>query len=221
MKAIYNIELVIIFLLFLSGFIISPLFWLLALTLMWLWAKWPKPLKVIITIPVLLFFVYIIIGSVTVLSYLYFIRPVQVAGDSMLPTYPSKTYLVTRRPYFDLPLRRADIVVYQAPKVTNKEYISRIIGLPGETILIQEGKVFINKKQLDEPYLEKDTETTNWYVGGATKERQPYKLKNNEYFIMGDNRHRATSDSRKIGSIPFSQINGKVLFCYWNCQKGN
>lgn len=98
-------------------------------------------------------------------------------------------------------LKRGDIVLFRWPKNVAYKFVDRIVGLPGETVKISGGKVYINGVVIDEPYL-KAGETT---VGDVTR-----KLGSNEYFVMGDNRHNS-SDSRLWGPVDTSYIQGKVV----------
>ncbi len=94
---------------------------------------------------------------------------------------------------------RGDVVIFRAPKNPGEDYIKRIIGLPGQTIQIAKGKVFIDGQMLDESYLPQglmtDNETNNVLFSQT--------LKQNEYFVLGDNRDNS-SDSRFWGVLPKS-----------------
>ena len=95
-------------------------------------------------------------------------------------------------------------------EIGKESYIKRVIALPGEHLQIKDGKVFINDKELDEPYLEENVLT---YVGKG----QPYYdlvVPDNCIFVMGDNRNYST-DSRAFGCIPLEKIEGKVWIRFW------
>ena len=113
--------------------------------------------------------------------------------------------------HFRQPHRR-DIVVFSPPSIVAQEcgaggtYVKRVIGLPGETIAVQNGIVFINGTKLDEPYIKPDRR------GGPDYARK--KLGPGEYFMMGDNR-RMSCDSRVWGPIHRDAMVGPVFFVYW------
>ena len=100
--------------------------------------------------------------------------------------------------------------VYYFLEIGKESYIKRVIALPGEHLQIKDGKVFINDKELDEPYLEENVLT---YVG---KEQPYYDLvvPDNCIFVMGDNRNYST-DSRAFGCVPLEKIEGKVWIRFW------
>ena len=100
--------------------------------------------------------------------------------------------------------KREDIVVFNFPNDPNRDFVKRIIGLPGEMVSIKNGEVFIDGLGLDEPYISaKDSD----YM-------KPILVPQNSYFVLGDNRH-ASSDSRHWGSVSIDQIVGKVVMRYW------
>ena len=134
-------------------------------------------------------------------------EPFVVSGSSMLPNFSNHDYLIidrfsyrTGQPY------RGDVVVFRFPKDTSQYFIKRIIGLPGETIACQKGKVEVltgsgENLELQEAYLPNSAATLN------CKARQV--LGSDEYFVLGDNRS-ASSDSRFWGVLPKDDIVGKV-----------
>jgi len=111
---------------------------------------------------------------------------------------------------FGLP-KYGDIVVFEYPNDISKDYIKRVIGLPGDQVAIRDGVVFVNGQQLAEPYL-----------NGAPTYCQFNELCNageivvppGNLFVMGDNRENS-SDSREWGMLPFDRIVGKAWFVYW------
>lgn len=104
-------------------------------------------------------------------------------------------------------IERGDVVVFWYPNDPDKSYVKRIIGLPGETVEIRNGRILINGQELNEPYLDPDLTS----IQGS----QPPKLvEKHYYFVMGDNRDNS-SDSRAWGLVPEKYIYGKALFRYW------
>jgi len=159
----------------------------------------------------------VIVGAVAIFLVLYLLvmQPHKVDGNSMQPNYPDAEYLLTDKiSYrFNNP-QRGDVVVLKSP-IEDKEYIKRVIGLPGETISLKEGRVYINDQKLEEKYLASDLLT-----GGnqALPENGSYKVPEGEYFVMGDNRPNSL-DSRVFGSIAKNKILGRAWLVYWPVNK--
>lgn len=150
--------------------------------------------------------------SLLVMVYLFLFSPQEVSGQSMYPTFHDKDLVITDKITLRLhELKRGEVVIFKSP--TNKEidYIKRVIGLPGETILLQDSKFYIDGKELEEPYL-----ASTVYTGEESflKEGQPFTVPEGTYFVCGDNRPHS-SDSREFGPIALEDFIGKVLFRYW------
>jgi len=135
------------------------------------------------------------------------IQPFIVEGESMEPTFKTKDYLITEKvSYRFRPPQRGEVVIFNPPDRSTENYIKRIIGLPGDQIEIKEGNIYVNKEKLIEPYLNSiDKKLVSQKEGYTTV------LKDNEYFVMGDNRSHSR-DSREIGSIPKQNVVSKVWF---------
>jgi signal peptidase I len=137
---------------------------------------------------------------------MYIASPFIVSGSSMEPTFATGNYLIVDQiSYrFENPAR-GEVIVFRYPNDPSKFFIKRVIGLPGETVKIQDGKILIknngadNYIGLDEPYL-KYLKHDNLIT----------TLKESEYFMMGDNRE-ASSDSRAWGPLRKEFITGKVM----------
>jgi signal peptidase I len=124
-----------------------------------------------------------------------------VDGSSMSPTFPPGSRVYTAP--ISTPLKRGDIVLVDDG---NKEYaLKRIIAVPGETLQMWRGYVFINRKMLREPYLTKHTYT----FADPLSELAKFKLAPNQYFVMGDNREYSV-DSRRYGPVDRSQVKSRV-----------
>jgi signal peptidase I len=116
---------------------------------------------------------------------------------------------------------RGDVIVFKYPEEPERDYIKRVIGLPGETLELKGKKIYINGQPLDEPYVhfleaphvgEDNHETTSLDV----RERYgPVTVPPEQYFVMGDNRDNS-QDSRYWGFLPRSHIKGKALLIYWS-----
>ncbi len=131
----------------------------------------------------------------------------------MHPTFKDKEYLLTEKVSyrFNEP-KRGDIVVFKAPPDDKEEFIKRIIGLPGDQVMVKGGKVYVNGKILGESsYLASDIVTI---AGEYLAEGNPVTVKENEYILMGDNRPHSF-DSRNFGPIRKTKIVGRAWFRYW------
>lgn len=144
------------------------------------------------------------------------VQPFVVEGASMENNFHDKeAMLVNKIDYrFESP-KRGDVIIFRAPKNPGFDYIKRIIALPGETITISSGLVYINGKLLIEPYLAPGIQTLI-----ATDSSLKKTLGPTEYFVMGDNRNDS-SDSRDWGTVPIKNIIGKAwVIVYPFDQKG-
>ncbi len=106
--------------------------------------------------------------------------------------------------------KRQQIIVFEAPPqaANNEDFIKRVIGMPGDTVLIQRGVVFINGKQLNEPYLNPPPDPS-----APQENTGPFHVPPGEYFVMGDNRDDS-NDSRFWGYVPRANLIGTPLFIY-------
>lgn len=153
----------------------------------------------------------LIISFVIIIPIRYYVaQPFIVQGSSMEPNFHTGEYLIIDElTYRNSAPQRGDIIVFKYPRDTRQYFIKRVIGLPGETVRIQDGKVTILNKQhpegftLDETYLPQNTLT----LGGDGK----FTLGSDEFYVLGDNRN-ASSDSRFWGPVPRNDVIGRVLF---------
>lgn len=129
--------------------------------------------------------------------------------NSTFPSWLGRTAHAAHTSPTPFGLKRGHVVVfYDTPEAQGAPLIKRLIGLPGDTIEIRDGHVFINNQQIDEPYISQDIQTTcHTYCG-------PMTLQTGTYFFMGDNRS-GSRDSRSFGPIPEEQIIGRVIVRYW------
>ena len=151
---------------------------------------------------------------VFILFGVFFVQPVVVEGTSMLPQlHDGERLLVNKLVYYKFQsvswghIERGDIVVFWFPDDPDKSYVKRVIGLPGETVEIRNGRVIVDGAELTEEYLDKDYNQT--LPPPMTK-----KVEAHHYFVMGDNRDNS-SDSRYWGLVPEKYIYGKAFFRYW------
>jgi signal peptidase I len=139
-------------------------------------------------------------------------QPFVVNGQSMEPNYHSADYLIVDEVTYKLHSpQRGDVIVFKYPKDPAYKYIKRIIGLPGETVEIRDAQVFITAngatQKLDETTYLPETTISTW---ARNNTMPPVTLKQNEYFVMGDNRNNS-SDSRIWGVLPYQNIIGKTF----------
>jgi signal peptidase I len=154
----------------------------------------------------------VIFLSLFVFVYFFAMQPHQVQGDSMLPNFISGEYILTDKiSYrFNEP-KRGDVIVFKAPNNPRRDYIKRVVGLPGEIVSVKNNHIFINNKPLDEKYLSADEQI---FGGAYLRNNSAIKIPNGEYFVLGDNRDQS-QDSRTWGPIEKTRIVGKVFFRYW------
>ena len=142
-----------------------------------------------------------------------------IPSGSMLPTLQiGERIVVDKLSYHLHDVQRGDIVVFKRPPLEQADYsdlVKRVIGLPGETISSVDGRVFINGKPLNEPWLPQPLPTTAPSpLPDAFSLNHPYTIPAGEYFVMGDNRTNS-EDSRYFGPIPGNLIVGKMAFEVW------
>src|SRR4249920_1445294 len=121
------------------------------------------------------------------------------------------------------PIRRGDILVFKYPEEPDRDFIKRVIGLPGETLELRNKKVFINGKPLDEPYVHFLTPPSGEFQEVTSvdlRENYPASVvPPDSYFVMGDNRDNS-QDSRYWGFLPRDLVKGKALVIYWSYEAG-
>ena len=111
-------------------------------------------------------------------------------------------------------IRRGDIIVFKHPRMPERDLIKRTIGLPGETIELREGRVYVNEKPLDEPYAHLLLpRSSDLPTGDPRRKYGPVTVPPGQYFMMGDNRDNS-EDSRYWGFLPREYVKGKALFLY-------
>jgi len=154
----------------------------------------------------------VIIALLIVIPIRYFVfQPFFVNGQSMEPNFQNGDYLIVDEiSYRFLEPKRGEVIVFKYPNNPSQRYIKRIVGLPGETVEVKEGKVMIladeQKWLLNESiYLSQFIQTPGEVI---------ISLGEDEYFVLGDNRI-ASFDSRKWGPLPEEDIIGRVIFRAW------
>ncbi|GAE33932.1 signal peptidase I [Halalkalibacter akibai] len=141
----------------------------------------------------------------------FLFAPVIVDGESMMPTLEhTDRMIVNKISYtFGTP-ERFDIIVFHAP--AGKDYIKRVIGLPGDVIEFQDDVLYVNGQAVEEPYLDELKQVYNGDV--LTRDFHAVTVPENELFVLGDNRGRS-KDSRDIGTIHIDEVIGKANVVFW------
>ena len=152
---------------------------------------------------------FIIVGGV----YFFLGRPFTVSGASMYPTLHNGDRMVLSKVG---DVHRFDVVILKAPD-ENVEYIKRVIGMPGDTVEMKSGLLYINGKKVDQPFINTEALVKQTvFMDDFTLESLTgeSKVPEGKYFVLGDNRG-VSKDSRMIGFIDRSAIEGKAVFTIW------
>jgi signal peptidase I len=118
-------------------------------------------------------------------------------------------------------IKRGDVLVFKYPVEPDRDFIKRVIGLPGETLELKEKKIYINGKPLDEPYVHfleeprRNSEFSEVTSSDVRENYGPVTVPPNQFFMMGDNRDNS-ADSRYWGFMPRDYVKGKALLIYWS-----
>ncbi|PIP14972.1 signal peptidase I [Candidatus Roizmanbacteria bacterium CG22_combo_CG10-13_8_21_14_all_35_9] len=158
----------------------------------------------------------VFIGSMFIVIYLFILTPNQVKGASMEPSFYSGEYILTSRVTYKFrKMQRGDVIVFKSPKNPDIEYIKRIIGLPGDQIMIKNAQIFVNNTLINERYI---SAPTNLWDGGCVIDGEAYTVTNDSLFVMGDNRPRS-SDSREFCAVKTDSVIGQVFYRYFPANK--
>jgi signal peptidase I len=143
--------------------------------------------------------------ALVIIVFLY--QPVKVEGTSMAPLLSDQERIfINKFVYRFEPIQRGDVVVFWYPLDHSKSFIKRVVGLPGESVEIRQGAVYVNGKIVPEPYVPPQYEDLSDFG--------PVRVPKDSYFVMGD--HRISSnDSRVFGSVGSQFIYGRAVFAYW------
>src|ERR1700735_687845 len=140
-----------------------------------------------------------------VIIFLY--QPVKVDGTSMAPLLSDQERIfINKFVYRFEPIERGDVVVFWYPLDKSKSFIKRVIGLPGETIELRGGRLYVNGAAQKEIYIPPS------YLDGSSY--GPITIPEGNYFVMGDQRD-SSNDSRVVGAVGRPYIYGKAVFAYW------
>ena len=155
----------------------------------------------------------------------FLIKPYRIPSESMASTLrPGDRVLVNRVIYRLRQPHRGDVMVFRYPEDRNVVFIKRIVGVPGDTLQVHEGRLWVNGRLADEPYVHRttgrlDPTSASGPVAGSTMREpwslaRPYTVPPDSYFVMGDNR-TDSDDSRFWGTVPRADIIGEGFVIYW------
>lgn len=157
-----------------------------------------------------------IIGIALIVAFVirtFFVSPIVVDGPSMEPTLQDRDQMIVNKFIYRIgDPNRFDIVVFHA--TDEKDFIKRVIGLPGEHVAVKDNELYINGERVEEDYLEGPV---NIYTNDFRLEDLPghyERIPEGHVFVLGDNRSNST-DSRSLGVISIDEIVGKASLIYW------
>jgi len=156
----------------------------------------------------------------------FVIQAFKIPSESMVPTLQVGDHLFVLKFAYGLPIpftdkkifewnspKRGEIIVFKYPEDPKRDFIKRVIGLPGEEILIKHKQVYINGKPLEEPYkIHTDISSSEQFPRDNFE--KPVVIPKDSYFMMGDNRD-SSLDSRYWNALPKGLIKGKAFIIYW------
>lgn len=147
--------------------------------------------------------------SAFIIVFLY--QPVKVEGTSMMPSLDDQERIFINKFVYRIePIQHGDIIVFRYPRDPAKSFIKRVIGVAGDHVRIEDGRVYLNGKQLIEDYVPRAYDDDRSYPDVVVPP--------DSYFVLGD--HRSLSnDSRDFGPVDASYIYGKAVFGYWPVDK--
>jgi signal peptidase I len=143
--------------------------------------------------------------ALVIIIFLY--QPVKVEGTSMAPLLSDQERIfINKFVYRFEPIERGDVVVFWYPLDRSKSFIKRVVALPGETVELRAGRLYVSGKELMEPYVPSN------YLDGASYPL--LTIPSDSFFVMGDHRD-SSNDSRVFGPVARQCIYGKAVFAYW------
>jgi signal peptidase I len=150
---------------------------------------------------------------IAVILIVFIYQPVKVEGTSMMPTLTDQERIFINKFTYHFGLgdiQHGDMVVFWFPLDPQKSYIKRVIGVPGDTVRIDAGQVYVNGEALAENYVPDEyRDRVSW---------EEHRVPPNQYFVLGDHRS-SSSDSRTWGFVNREAIYGKAVFVYWPLDK--
>jgi len=129
---------------------------------------------------------------------------IRVDGFSMEPTLHSGEFVIVNKLAYKLgDPTISDVIVFHYPRDPEQEYIKRVIGLPGDHVMITDGQVYVNDQPIEEPY-----------ISMPPAYQSDWTIPEDALFVLGDNRNNS-SDSHTWGPVPMENVIGKAFFVYW------
>jgi signal peptidase I len=148
---------------------------------------------------------------ISIVLYIFVMTPHEVVGNSMHPTYKNGEYLMANKVTYQIKEpQRGDVIIFKYSDT--QDFIKRIVGLPGDTVMLKDGQLYINDILLNESNYLNNTVYTNG--GDFLKEGESKVIPEGHYFVCGDNRPHS-SDSRTFGPIEETAIKGKAWIVYF------
>ena len=171
----------------------------------------------------------IILALLIFVALQFSIRNYQVDGPSMRPTLEAGEYVLVNKlvylrvqprglarllPFVDVeddqslfpfhPPQRGDVIIFRFPRDESRDFVKRVVGIPGDTVEITRGQPLVNGQPLDEPYIKhRDSRTLS-----------PVVVPSGHYYVLGDNR-RSSDDSRNWGTVPLENVIGRAWISFW------
>jgi signal peptidase I len=163
-----------------------------------------------------LLFVIVAIGTGTVASNLYDIKPYKISSGAMIPTLLVDERIIINIKYYDkYSPNKSDIIVFQYPKDPSHVFIKRIVATEGDVIESRDKTIFVNGLVLNEPYIQHVENKIRPKDSDLRDNFGPLAIPKGKVFVMGDNRDQSY-DSRFWGYVDKTQIIGKALYIYWS-----
>lgn len=159
--------------------------------------------------PAVFNFLWEVLQTLVMAIVLYFmidavVGRVRVENISMQPTLHQDQFLLVNKLAYRLgSFERGDIIIFHFPGDPREDYIKRVIGLPGESVEVKDGYVYVNGQKLEEPY-----------IAAQPNYLKSYQVPEDGLFVLGDNRNQS-SDSHMWGYVPTQNVVGKALIVYW------
>ena len=149
----------------------------------------------------------LLVGCGVILIMIFLYEPVRIDGNSMAPLLSDGERIFIRKMVYHLePIQRGDVVVFKYPLDGRKSLIKRIVALPGESVVIRRGLVYVNGGRIREPYVPSEYDDPGDFG--------PEQVPNDSYFVLGDHRN-SSNDSRVFGPVASQLIYGRAVFAYW------
>ncbi|MBH0229253.1 signal peptidase I [Halobacillus yeomjeoni] len=162
---------------------------------------------------------FIIAAVLAIIVRVFLFAPVVVEGPSMLPTLHSGDHLIVSKINYTVGSpERFDVVVFHATE--KKDYIKRVIGLPGDHVSYENNQLYVNGEKMSEPFFDEagaESENGQFDTRNFTIEQLPganEEVPEGHILVLGDNRNNST-DSRMLGMIPMEQVVGEAIIAYW------